>query len=69
MADLIALLQIIQGLNQGGLATDQQVEHISEELLKTLQRTLNKNVWDALYGILNNNLNGNSIQGLFIDLI
>lgn len=69
MEDLITLLQIIQKLNDGKLVTDQQVEHISEVLLKSLQQTLSHDAYHILFdGMLNSMVNGNAENPLFIDL-
>lgn len=69
MEDLITLLQIIQKLNDGRLVTNQQVEHISEVLLKSLQQTLSQDAYHMLFdGMLNSMVNGNTENPLFIDL-
>lgn len=69
MGDLITMLKIIQKLNDGKLVTDQQVEHISEVLLKSLQQTLSLDAWHMLYDrMLNSMINGNDENSTFIDL-
>ena len=69
MGDLITMLEIIQKLNNGKLVTDQQAEHISEVLIKTLQQTLSTDAWHMLHdGMLNSMINGNNENPTFIDL-
>ena len=69
MGDLITLLQIIQKLNDGKLVTDQQVKHISEVLLNSLQQTLSNDAYFLLFdGIRNMMVNGNTEKYLYIDL-
>ena len=69
MEDLITMLEIIQKMNNGRLVTNQQVEHISNVLTKTLQQTLSSDAWHMLHdGMLNSMINGNDENPTFIDL-
>ena len=56
-------------MNNGRLVTNQQVEHISNVLTKTLQQTLSSDAWQMLHdGMLNSMINGNDENPTFIDL-
>ena len=69
MEDLITMLELIQKMSNGKLVTNQQVEHISQVLTKTLQQTLSPDAWHMLYdGMLGSMTNGNDENPLFIDL-
>lgn len=69
MEDVITFLQFLQKLEQGRLIPTEQLEHLSDILKVTLRQNLSKGVYDSLNELLENQLNGNEQNPLFIDIL
>ena len=69
MEDVITFLQFLQKLEQGRLIPIEQLEHLSDILKVTLRQNLSKGVYDSLNELLENQLNGNEQNPLFIDIL
>lgn len=69
MGDVITFLQFLQKLEQGRLIPTEQIEHLSDILENTLRKSLSNGVYDSLEELLENQLNGNEQNPLFIDIL
>lgn len=69
MGDVIIFLQFLQKLEQGRLIPTEQIEHLSDILKVTLRQNLSKGVYDSLNELLENQLNANEQNPLFIDIL
>lgn len=69
MEDVITFLQFLQKLEQGRLIPTEQIEHLADILKVTLRQNLVKGVYDSLNELLENQLNGNEQNPLFIDIL
>lgn len=69
MEDVITFLQFLQKLEQGRLIPTEQIEHLSDILKSTLRKNLSNGVYDSLEELLENQLNSNEQNSLFINIL
>lgn len=69
MEDVITFLQFLQKLEQGRLIPIEQIEHLADILKSTLRKNLSSGVYDSINELLENQLNGNEQNPLYIDII
>lgn len=69
MENVIIFLQFLQKLEQGKLIPTEQIEHLADILKSTLRKNLSKGVYDSLEELLENQLNGNEQNNLFLDIL
>lgn len=69
MEDVITFLQFLQKLEQGRLIPTEQIEHLADILKSTLRKNLSNGVYDSLNELLENQLNSNEQNSLFIDIL
>lgn len=69
MGDIITFLEFLQKLEQGGLIPTEQMEYLEDILENTLRKSLSNGVYDSLEELLENQLNGNEQNHLFINIL
>lgn len=69
MADIITFLRFLQKLEQGRLIPTEQIEHLADILESTLRKNLSNGLYDSLNKLLENQLNSNEQNTLFIDIL
>lgn len=68
MGDLITMLELLQKLENGKLIPEDQIEKVAKVLKNTLEKSLSPGVYQILDDLLNQ-VNGNSTNPLYIDII
>ena len=68
MGDLITMLELLQKLENGKLIPSDQIEKVAKVLENTLEKSLSPGVYQILDNLLNQ-VNGNSTNPLYIDII
>ena len=68
MGDLITMLELLQKLENGKLIPEDQIEKVAKVLKNTLEKSLSPGVYQILDDLLNQ-LDGNSTNPLYIDII
>lgn len=68
MGDLITMLELLQKLENGKLIPSDQTEKVAKVLKNTLEKSLSPGVYQILDELLNQ-VNGNSTNPLYIDII
>lgn len=69
MEDVITFLQFLQKLEHGRLIPTEQIEHLADILKSTLRKNLSSGVYDSLMDLIDNQINGNEQNPLYIDII
>lgn len=69
MEDVITFLQFLQKLEHGRLIPTEQIEHLADILKSTLRKNLSNGVYDSLEELLENQLNSNEQNSLFINIL
>ena len=69
MGDIITFLEFLQKLEQGGLIPTEQMEYLEDILENTLRKSLSNGVYDSLEELLENQLNSNEQNPLFINIL
>lgn len=69
MGDIITFLEFLQKLEQGGLIPTEQIEYLEDILENTLRKSLSNGVYDSLEELLENQLNSNEQNTLFINIL
>lgn len=69
MGDIITFLEFLQKLEQGGLIPTEQMEYLEDILENTLRKSLSNGVYDSLEELLENQLNSNEQNHLFINIL
>ena len=69
MGDIITFLEFLQKLEQGRLIPTEQMEYLEDILENTLRKTLSNGVYYSLEELLENQLNSNEQNPLFIDIL
>ena len=69
MVDVITFLQFLQKLEQGGLIRTEQIWKLEDILKSTLRKNLSSGVYDSLMDLIDNQINGNEQNPLYIDII
>lgn len=68
MGDLITMLELLQKLENGKLIPSDQIEKVAKILKNTLEKSLSPGVYATLDDLLNQ-VNGNSTNPLYIDIV
>lgn len=69
MGDIITFLEFLQKLEHGGLIPTEQIEYLEDILENTLRKSLSNGVYDSLEELLENQLNSNEQNHLFINIL
>lgn len=69
MGDIITFLEFLLKLERGKLIPTEQIDQLADILEDTLRKNLSKGVYDSLNELLEEQLNSNEQNSLFLDIL